>query len=103
MATSNQNLLQTTSLSCKGIGTNNYANPIYYECPDDGREYIIIAKSYDGIFFYDILKDWFIKKFEYSASIKLPLFPTPRIVLDKDQNKLYLMFDGDINALIILS
>ena len=40
--------LQYTQLSAdEAIFTpySEYANPIYYQCPDDGKEYIIIAKT----------------------------------------------------------
>ena len=49
---------------------------IYYQCPDDDKEYIILVKvrSRDWIFFYDIRNDEFIKKFEYPKTLlSLPM------------------------------
>ena len=68
------------------------ANPIYYVCPCDGREYLILAKKREiGLLFYDILKNSFEEKFKYPTMIQtLDFFSPSYAALDREKDTLYI-------------
>ena len=102
MSSLTKTLLQHTELStCDIIQTTGqrYANPIYYQSPEDGKEYIIIAsnKPNQYVFFYDIMDDCFIQKYKYPETITR--LRNHKLILDIKQNNLYIFSGKNIHIL----
>eukprot|EP01084_Bolivina_argentea_P111605 199079_1 len=79
-------LLRVESLKTISFPSASKSTPIYYQCPDDGKEYIIIFGSEDYIYLYDIQKDCYISKYKYPSNIQIW---HPNVILNKTENKLY--------------
>ena len=70
--------------------TYGHAPPVYYQCPDDNKTYIIISTTYSQkyVYLYDISSNHYIQKYKY------PDHFTPKhhgAILHKKANQLYLI------------
>ena len=92
--------LEYQQLSTTAGGHGENTNPVYYHCPKDRTEYLIIVKKEDlSVIFYDIVQDSFEERFKYPDDIKAGSYSPPRLVLNKENNELYI-FSG-VNVYIL--
>ena len=69
----------------------DFFRPIYYESPDDGKQYIIITTHDDYIHLYDILEYEYNQKYQYPESMYQGT-KKHHAILHKTENKLYIKY-----------
>ena len=96
-----KNLLEYTVLStCDSIFEDAHSNRMYYICPDDGKEYIMTDECVH-VYFYDVLNDSFIKKFEfkYDEYEQIMDLSCYKMCLNSKDNSVYLFAGRFIRVL----